>query len=107
MRSLPDGKAEAPVLEALAAYLRALTGETIGPDRAAWTGWLATAHPEQAARLGGAHGVDVAAWAKRLACVDWASGNAGRGKAVFAKASCAACHSVGQALGPDLRGVAA
>jgi putative heme-binding domain-containing protein len=37
--------------------------------------------------------------------VDWAAGSAARGQAAFTKASCAACHSGQQALGPDLRGV--
>jgi putative heme-binding domain-containing protein len=48
----------------------------------------------------------VAAWQKRLAGIDWSKGNAERGKAIFTKASCAACHSGSQALGPDLNGVA-
>src|SRR5205807_6128617 len=33
-------------------------------------------------------------------------GDAERGRLVFTKASCAACHSGAQALGPDLSGVA-
>src|SRR5207302_7294607 len=36
---------------------------------------------------------------------DWAMGDAQRGQAVFVKASCAACHSGSQALGPDLHGI--
>ena len=52
-----------------------------------------------------ADGVDVAAWSKRLAALDWSLGHADRGKLVFSKASCASCHSGTQALGPDLRGV--
>src|SRR5262249_55936636 len=41
-----------------------------------------------------------------LAKIDWAAGVAVRGQKVYTKASCAACHSGSQALGPDLRGVA-
>jgi putative heme-binding domain-containing protein len=66
---------------------------------------LTKAHPDLAARLGGTDGVDVSAWHKRLAAVDWAAGDAARGKLAYTKASCAACHSGGSAVGPDLRGV--
>jgi putative heme-binding domain-containing protein len=48
----------------------------------------------------------VKAWERRLAKLDWSRGDAARGRAVFTRASCAACHSGGQALGPDLSGAA-
>jgi putative heme-binding domain-containing protein len=106
LRRLPDGKEENTLREEVAAYLRKLTGqEKPGADKEAWTAWLTKAHPELAAKLGGADGVDVAGWAKRLAALDWSAGDAERGRGVFTKASCAACHSGAQALGPDLRGV--
>src|SRR5207248_9323820 len=76
-----------------------------GTSRDAWSAWFAKKHPDLAKKLGGADGVDVEAWAKRLAAVEWGSGDAERGRALFTKASCAACHSGTQALGPDLRGV--
>jgi putative heme-binding domain-containing protein len=38
--------------------------------------------------------------------VDWSQGNSQRGQKVFIKTNCASCHSGGQALGPDLGGVA-
>ena len=50
-------------------------------------------------------GVDVTAWKKRLAGLTWSEGDVERGRQVFAKASCATCHSGTQALGPDLLGV--
>jgi putative heme-binding domain-containing protein len=50
--------------------------------------------------------VDLPAWERRLAGLNWAAGKAERGRQVFQQASCASCHSGGQALGPDLRGVA-
>jgi putative heme-binding domain-containing protein len=107
LRRLPDGKEETKLREEVAGDLRQLTGqEKLGADREAWTAWLTKAHPELAAKLGGADGVDVAGWAKRLAALDWSAGDGERGRAVFTKASCAACHSGAQALGPDLRGVA-
>ncbi len=55
------------------------------PDKAAHPNWL---DPD---------GVDVAAWDKRLAKIDWSTGDAERGRQIFVKASCAACHGGSQA----------
>jgi putative heme-binding domain-containing protein len=107
LRRLGDGKEERLLKKRLTGYLRKLTGQSgLGVKSAAWSRWFTKAYPKLAAKLGGADGVDVAAWDRRLAKVDWSAGEAGRGKKVFVKASCASCHSGGQALGPDLRGVA-
>jgi putative membrane-bound dehydrogenase-like protein len=106
LRRLPEGKEEDRLRGRLAADLRRLTGQEIGPDREAWTAWFSRSYPDLAARLGGADGVDAAAWGKRLAALDWSAGDAERGRAVFDRASCSACHSGSQALGPDLHGVA-
>jgi putative heme-binding domain-containing protein len=104
---LPQGAEAAVLKDALGVRLGQITGQTkLGADRAAWTAWFTTAYPKLAARLSNPDGVDVAGWEKRLAKIDWAAGDAGRGRAVFVKASCAACHSGSQALGPDLSGVA-
>ena len=106
LKRLPPGKEEDKLAAKLAAYLEKTTGETThGTDRDAWSAWFAKKHPDLAKKLGGAHGVDVEAWNKRLAGIEWGSGDAGRGRALFTKASCASCHSGAQALGPDLRGV--
>jgi putative heme-binding domain-containing protein len=67
---------------------------------------LTSAYPDLVKKLGGADGVDMEAWRKRLAAIDWDAGDSNRGKAVFARANCAACHSGSQAMGPDLSGVA-
>jgi putative heme-binding domain-containing protein len=105
LRRLPEGKESDGLRRRLGDALRRTTGEKEdGLD--AWTRWFARRYPTRASRLGDADGVDVAAWDRRLAAVDWAAGDAERGRLVFAKASCAACHSGTQALGPDLRGVA-
>ena len=86
--------------------LRRVTGKKApGPDRAAWTAWLAESRPELAARLGN-DGANLAQWQDRLGRLDWSAGVAERGRDVFVKTGCATCHSGGQALGPDLRGVA-
>jgi putative heme-binding domain-containing protein len=104
LRRLPEGKETEKVRDRLLAYLARRTGEKC-TTIAAWAAWFERAYPERAARLEDADGVDVKAWGERLAALDWSSSDAERGRAVFTKASCAACHSGAQALGPDLRGV--
>jgi putative heme-binding domain-containing protein len=105
LRSLGESKAEIPIRDRIARRLQTLSGESIGPDKLAWTAWLGKMHPDLAAKLGDADGVDLAGWQKRLAGIEWTVGDAVRGQAVFTKASCASCHSGGSAVGPDLRGV--
>ena len=107
LRRLPDGKEENKTRAQIAGMLRRRTGqEKLGADRQAWGDWFRRTYPTQADSVGEADGVDVAAWNKRLASVDWSKGDALRGKEVFTRASCTSCHSGTQALGPDLRGVA-
>lgn len=104
LRRLTEVKEIKKVRDSLLAYLSRRTGRKATP-LAAWMEWYARTYPERAARLSDADGVNVAAWRKRLAAIDWPRGDAERGRVVFHKASCAACHSGAQALGPDLRGV--
>jgi putative heme-binding domain-containing protein len=107
LRRLPEGKEENRLAARLAHYLAKVTGQGgLGTDRQRWVAWFGKTYPALAARLGNEDGVDVAAWDKRLAALDWSAGDAGRGKGVYTRASCAACHSGAQALGPDLSGVA-
>jgi putative heme-binding domain-containing protein len=106
LRRLPSGKEAEPLRGKLVARLQRATGQKLA-DVDAWAQWYVKAHPDRAAKLADADGVDVAAWSKRLAAVDWGAGDSGRGRGVFVKASCATCHSGVQALGPDLAGVAA
>ncbi len=106
LRRLPDGKEENVARERLVMYLRGATGqEKLAADKEAWADWFRKAHPGLAAKLGGDDGVDVEGWNKRLAAVDWAAGDAERGRKMFTAAGCASCHSGGQAMGPDLAGV--
>jgi putative heme-binding domain-containing protein len=70
-----------------------------------WSAWLAEARPDLTPRLA-TDGVDLARWRDRLGRLDWSAGVAERGRDIFIKTGCATCHSGGQALGPDLRGVA-
>jgi putative heme-binding domain-containing protein len=106
LRRLSDGKDEKLLADQLVRYLQKLTGQVRLVGKDGWTDWLRKAHPSLAGRLGADDGVDVAAWDSRLARLDWSAGEASRGQKIFLKASCAACHSGTQALGPDLSGVA-
>jgi putative heme-binding domain-containing protein len=106
LRRFPPGKASKGLAEVIAGRLRKVTGQNEPSSQPkAWEAWLGNTHPELAARLGNPDGVDLVAWNKRFQRIDWQAGDAGRGGKVFVKASCATCHSGGQALGPDLRGV--
>lgn len=104
LRRFPDAKKDAAVRTAVFAALKAHTRESF-EDVAKWEAWLTEKHPELAKKLGGS-GYDAAAWKKRLEKIDFAAGDAGKGKVVFAKAQCAACHNGTTAVGPSLVGVA-
>jgi putative membrane-bound dehydrogenase-like protein len=102
---IPDGKEGAAMRERIGQGLRHATGKTgLGNDRAAWAAWLAESRPDLATRSA-SDGVDLTRWRDRLGRLDWSAGVAERGRDVFVKTSCSTCHSGGQALGPDLRGV--
>ncbi len=103
LRRLGETKDDAEAKSALAALLRKQTGQTYATAKE-WTEWLTMAKPALAKQLVSG-GFDAAAWAKRAAAIDWNAGDAGKGRAVFAKAQCAACHNGAQAIGPTLDGV--
>jgi putative heme-binding domain-containing protein len=104
LRRLPEDAK--PLRERLGKYLeRATRHSGPGGDGKAWAEWFTRKYPELAVRLGGPDGVDVQGWVRRLGQLDWSQGDTERGRGVFVKASCAACHSGTQAMGPDLRGV--
>lgn len=105
LRRLSDGKETTKVRDRIVAYLSRRSGQML-TTTAEWLAWYARTYPERAARLNDADGVDVTAWNKRLAALEWSKGDVERGRLIFVKASCASCHSGAQALGPDLRGVA-
>jgi putative membrane-bound dehydrogenase-like protein len=107
LRRLPEGREENKLRDRLVKYLQWLTAQDkLGSNKQAWTEWFIKTYPNLATKLGGADGVDVSGWNQRLAKIDWSRGDAERGRSVFTQASCAACHSGAQALGPDLHGVA-
>ena len=103
LRSLPSDETESR--EQLALTLRQRTGEDYGADARAWSDW-ATRHRPDVAKGLSTTGVDVNQTRKRLAGIDWQAGDTTSGRAVFAKATCAACHNGALAVGPSLEGVA-
>jgi putative heme-binding domain-containing protein len=104
------GEKQAALVRAIAGRLQRATAGDKAPlvslDRAAWGAWVARRRPAVAKRLALVDNVDLGVWQKRLNAVDWKKGDINNGKAFFAKASCAACHSGPQANGPDLAGIA-
>lgn len=97
-------KEELAVRKRLLDQVARLAGEKLA-DLPAAQAWFRKQWPADASKLDASDGVDVAGWNKRLAGIDWSKGDAGRGKSVFVKTTCAACHSGAAALGPDLHGV--
>lgn len=106
LRRFPDEKPFAPARAALVELLQKASGEKIGADAKAWTAWAVKQDPKLEAALTATAGYDAKAWDKRLVGIDWAKGDAARGKLAFAKATCAACHDGGRAVGPSLLGIA-
>lgn len=105
LRRFTDAKADAGVRGELVTLLQKASGEKIGADERAWSAWATKAHPEAAKALTITDGFDAAAWAKRASAIDFAKGDAERGRAAFTKATCAACHDGGGAVGPALAGI--
>lgn len=104
VRLLPAEKENEALRKRLLARLTKLAGANL-VDAEAALAWYRKVYPEQAKALTDADGVDVEAWKKRLAKVEWDKGDAKKGAQVYVKASCASCHSGSAALGPDLAGV--
>ena len=94
-----------PARAAVISLLQKRTGEKFGDDPKRWTEWIIKNRPEAAKLLATNDGFDVVAWKKREAGIAWDQGDAVRGRAAFTKASCAACHDGGRALGPSLLGI--
>lgn len=117
-RRLGRDKREVALRDELVKLLRRSTGQTFGykPDAdpkqppsdvmKRWEAWLTKSHPSEVQRLLASGGEDSAAFRAMLEKVDWTSGDAERGKALYRKRSCAQCHGGRRALGPDLAGVA-
>ncbi|MCP4192063.1 MAG: c-type cytochrome [Planctomycetaceae bacterium] len=65
--------------------------------------WFRNHYPEQAAELRGFP--DQATWTHRLNNLNWTKGEPSRGKQVYQRLQCAACHSGKRRLGPDIHAV--
>jgi putative heme-binding domain-containing protein len=105
LRRFPDDKPHAAVRTELVALLQKYSGEKIGADAKAWATWVVKCDPATEKPLNASDGFDAAAWGNRLAGIDWTKGAAGRGRVTFTKATCAACHDGGSAVGPSLLGI--
>ena len=71
-----------------------------------WFDWFVAAYPQSAQRLSAFASASAADWQQRAETIDWESGDAIRGRAVFERKACLNCHAGNSPLGPDLAGVA-
>ncbi|MGD9855408.1 MAG: hypothetical protein AB7U20_10720 [Planctomycetaceae bacterium] len=71
-----------------------------------WSDWVAAEFPDEWAKQTGSSSEDLTNLQARLDAVDWSSGDAARGFALFRNRACAQCHGGRTALGPDLTGAA-
>ncbi|MCE9560488.1 MAG: c-type cytochrome [Planctomycetes bacterium] len=78
---------------------------SFGDNANGWTESLRKNFPDAAKLLDTNDGFDATAWKTRVAEIAWDKGDTARGKLVFAKANCAACHDGGRAFGPSLLGI--
>jgi len=80
----------------------------LDPDPArAYVGWFELFeqyYPAESAKLNASSGANAETWKKRLAAVDWAAGDAVRGRGVYERRACHRCHQVSGHLGPELKG---
>ncbi|HET6572374.1 MAG TPA: c-type cytochrome [Fimbriiglobus sp.] len=103
VRRTADGKPETAAHRAVVRLLRARTGQQFTGAKD-WEAWLTRERPDLAKSLVPT-AYDPAAWRKRLAAVEWTSGDPAAGRRVYSKAQCAACHDGSKAVGPPLQGV--
>jgi putative heme-binding domain-containing protein len=64
-------------------------------------------YPAHARRLKQSAGSDAAGWRKRLAMVNWDTGDPTHGRALYERQACHRCHQVEGHLGPELKGAIA
>jgi len=105
LRRLPEDKTTLHARSAISDLLHDRTGQVFGADAKKWNEWFTKVHPELAAKLTANDGFDAVAWKKREAGIVWEKGDASAGRKTFVKATCAACHDGGGAVGPSLQGV--
>lgn len=94
--------------EMLARWERLLAKWTPRPvpaDVEGWKNWLGETDPAALSAIVRPESWEKTDWPNRLTRIDGASGDVGRGRAIFEKRSCAGCHAGARAVGPDLAGV--
>ncbi|MEW4569967.1 hypothetical protein AB1L88_19050 [Tautonia sp. JC769] len=101
LRRAPEG----PIRTTITDLLKRSTDQAIPADPDARTSWFIAAYPDRGKALNGPDGVDPSAWSERFAAIDWSAGDAERGRSVFDRAQCSACHSGNRAVGPELSGI--
>ncbi|MCA9428252.1 MAG: c-type cytochrome, partial [Candidatus Omnitrophica bacterium] len=90
----------------IAAYLtRVLGGDQEPSDSTDWVALLAGVDPEIASGWKERRSKTLGDWTKRLAQIDWDSGDPNAGHEVYERVGCADCHTGSRSLGPDLHGV--
>ena len=103
---LPEERATGALRRQFVKDLENWSGQPgVGPSKEAWRRWFMKQYPVLAEKVVKSDGVDREVWDRRLAQLNWTTGEAERGRAVFQQVNCASCHTGAQALGPDLRGV--
>jgi putative heme-binding domain-containing protein len=105
LQRFSDVKLDADVRRHLYTLLKSKTGKTFPEKDAIWIKWLEETQAELARKLRTTPGYDAQAWQARLKLVPRDKGNAERGKQLFVRAQCQACHNGGSAVGPSLEGV--
>lgn len=103
LRRLGDTPGDTDAKKSLVVLLQMRTGQKYATAKE-WEAWFVAAKPALA-KLLASGGFDAVAWKARAAKIEWDAGDEGKGRAVFAKANCAACHNGAQAIGPSLEGV--
>jgi len=118
LRRLGSNKPEYQLRERVARALERSTGQTQGFEFGEggyrpqpevierWTAWIKQNYPQEGARQEAAARAELEQVATLLSGVDWDHGDGERGRKLFETRACAQCHGGGQALGPDLAGVA-
>jgi putative heme-binding domain-containing protein len=99
---------------ALTALLAAWSGESFSITESAggdllrsyapWFEWFAKVQPA-IGKAGHSEAESFAAWAPRLAAVNWVAGDAARGRRIYEERLCLRCHGTSR-TGPDLVGIA-
>ena len=70
-----------------------------------WFDWFTETYDQEVSDLWSPADRDVDAFLSRIKPIDWDSGNAERGKAMFAERQCLACHATQTRIGPHLTGI--